>query len=85
MSRGADRLQRWCEHLNRRAASGMSRDVYCAWHGLSRSTLYRWERRLGSKPARSRVEKSLDAMEWIAVEPPADVLWQGAIRSSAEC
>jgi transposase-like protein len=85
MSSASERAKRWREHVKRCAASGMSRDVYCAWHGLSRSTLYRWERRLGSKPARSRVEKSLDAMEWIAVEPPADVLWQGAIRSSAEC
>ncbi|MBS0212552.1 MAG: helix-turn-helix domain-containing protein [Proteobacteria bacterium] len=55
--------------MKRQASGGMSRDAYCAWHGLSRSTLYRWERRL-------RAPSALESMEWIAVEPPGvDAAW----------
>lgn len=70
----------WREQVRRRAASGMSREMYCAWHGLSRSTLYRWERR-----ARDELV-SLQAMEWIAVVPLGSmaVRWV-ATGSQAPC
>lgn len=44
-SRAARRLV-WRGHVEALAASGLSREVFCSRQGLSRSTLYRWERRL---------------------------------------
>jgi hypothetical protein len=46
MASCAERERRWRDHVERLSSSGLSREVYCARHGLSRSTLYRWERRL---------------------------------------
>ena len=84
MASEADRVRRWREHLKGHARSGMSREAYCAWHGLSCSTLYRWERRLRGESSRSRTQAVFEAMEWIAVEPPAsETVWPWVLRSDA--
>ena len=82
-----ERAQRWREHLKRRAASGMSREAYCAWYGLSRSTLYRWDRRLREQSIRLRVLIALEQTEWIAVRMPhdVDVIGPSAMWSAAGC
>ncbi len=81
------RYRLWRDHLKRLAASGMSREMYCLWHGLSRSTLYRWERRLRGGSAGLCVQAAFDEMEWIAVQipPDSDAAWQSALRSLAGC
>ena len=52
-SRAARRLV-WRGHVEALAASGLSRELFCARHGLSRSTLYRWEQRLGRESTKGR-------------------------------
>lgn len=63
-----ERSERWRMHLRQWMASGMSRVAYCRWHGLSRSTLYRWERRLRDRPHRLGAATALESMAWIAVQ-----------------
>lgn len=86
MARRAELYRLWREHLKRLAASGMSREVYCLWHGLSRSTLYRWERRLRGESVRFSAPAAFAAMQWIAVRvaPDADVALQSE-RSPSGC
>jgi transposase-like protein len=68
------------------AASGMSREAYCLWHGLSRSTLYRWERRLRVGSSRLDACVAFEQMEWIAIQAPdPEVARQSALRSLAGC
>lgn len=70
----------WRDQLQRRSASGMSRARYCAWHGLSRSTWYRWERRLRDQAV------TLQAMAWIAVVvPDSTAVRVIALGSQAPC
>ena len=75
MAHRAERYGLWREHLKGLAASGLSRQAYCAWHGLSRSTLYRWERRLRGEPVRPRVRAAFEQMHWIAVQVAPDAQW----------
>jgi hypothetical protein len=86
MASRAERYRLWREHLKRLAASGLSREVYCAFHGLSRSTLYRWERRLRGEPIRPRVSAAFEEMEWIAVRVTPDAngaRWSELLRGVA--
>ena len=87
MSSGHERALRWREHLRVWATSGTSRDAYCDWHGLSRSTFYRWEQRLRGELPRLRTQAALASMEWIAVSMPrdADTPRQSGSRRSGGC
>ena len=75
MARRVERHGLWREHLKRWEGSGLSRDAYCAWHGLSRSTFYRWERRLRDEPVRPGVKAAFEQMSWIAVLVAPDAQW----------
>jgi hypothetical protein len=75
MASRAEHYGLWREHLKELAASGLSREAYCAWHGLSRSTLYRWEQRLRGEPVRPRVRAAFEQMHWIAVQVAPDAQW----------
>ena len=75
MTSRAERYGLWREHLKGLASSGLSREAYCAWHGLSRSTLYRWERRLRGEQTRPRVSAVFEQMHWIAVRVAPDAQW----------
>jgi len=88
MASRAERYRLWRDHLKRMVASGVSREVYCGWHGLSRSTLYRWERRLRGESVRLGVVATFEEMEWIVVRvtPDADVARHSELlRSVAGC
>lgn len=63
-SRAARRLV-WRGHVEALAASGLSREVFCARQGLSRSTLYRWERRLRRESGTCRALVVADAVAFL--------------------
>ncbi len=67
MTGHGDRARWWREHLKRWAASGMTREAYCAWHGLSRSAFYRWQRSVRGERAQRRGRTAFESMVWIAV------------------
>ena len=75
MASRAEREGFWRKHLKNWAASGLSREAYCGWHGLGRSTLYRWERRLHGEIVRSGAKAAFEQMHWIAVHVSPDARW----------
>jgi transposase-like protein len=52
---GPEDYSRWRERVDRQRASGLSVDQYCENEGITRSSFYRWIRRLneGGVPERS--------------------------------
>jgi hypothetical protein len=63
-SREARRLV-WRGHVEALAASGLSREVFCVRQGLSRSTLYRWERRLRRESGTCRALVVAEALSFV--------------------
>lgn len=73
MASRAERERAWRRHVDGLASSGWSREMYCARHGLSRSTLYRWERRLRGERDDSRALAVVDELAFVPLRVVAAV------------
>ena len=53
----------WKQRLESQKASGLSVDVYCLQEGVTRSSFYRWHRRLKSGVPASLIEDEADRQQ----------------------